>query len=143
MPEIIAPRRNEVITTSGAMTQRFAEFIERLTGSTNNTVNQADQVDSSFAEIARQNATIAQLSNRIGDLEDSNDTDLLNSRIAQIGAKVTRLIDELIVEIRALNTSDVDQKSLAVQSRTVEELELLNIRIEEAFETDLDRGDIE
>jgi hypothetical protein len=39
MAELIPPRRSEFLTREGVPTQRFAEYLESLTGKTNNTVD--------------------------------------------------------------------------------------------------------
>jgi hypothetical protein len=39
MAELIPPRRSEFLTREGVPTQRFAEYLESLTGKTNNTVS--------------------------------------------------------------------------------------------------------
>ncbi len=38
MADLIPPRRNELLTRDGVPTQRFADYLERLTSQTNTTV---------------------------------------------------------------------------------------------------------
>lgn len=163
MADLIPPRRDESLTASGIPTLRFSEYLERLAQDVNNVVSEASE--SLFSEISIQNAKIAKISSqlndldfdnddllnskisrlesRVNDLEVSDDTDVLNSRIAQVSAKVTRLIEELIAEIRAIAPdTELENKAFCVQNETLKQLKLLNMRTEEALETELDEEDL-
>lgn len=144
MVELVPPRRDESLTANGIPTLRFSEYLEGLARDVNSVTNEVDvSIITSVSEISIQGALIARLSRRIDDLEASNDTEIFNSRIAQISATVTRLIEELIEAVNNLSTVDIDNRALNNQEQTIKELRLLNIRVEEAFDTDLTEDDIE
>lgn len=88
-------------------------------------------------------ATNRRLEKRIEDLEESNDNEVLNSKIAKLNAKVNKLIEELLVAVRAL-APDLEQESekVVLLANIRDQLLLLNARTEEAFETELDGGDV-
>lgn len=139
----IPPLRSEAVTIDGIPTLKFSAFLENLTGDVNNTVTEVSLSDSFISEISTQNGLISRLSERIDDLEAADDTDILNSRIAAVNSKVIRLIDELLEEVKKLRDVEFQNKLLSLQSIIVNELELLNLRSEEAWETDMDKGDTE
>ena len=142
MAELIPPRRDEFLSVDGVPTLRFSEYLEGLAGSVNTVVNEVTITDSFASELSVQNALISRLSARIDDLEASDDTDILNSRIANVSAKVTRLIEELLVEVKKLRDVELENKFLCVQEGIRTEMELLNARFEETFETDIDGDDL-
>ncbi len=142
MVDIIPPRRDEFLTENGVPTLRFSEYLENLAGSVNTVTTEVELSDGFASEVNIQNALIARLTSRVDDLEVSNDTDVLNSKIANVGAKVTRLIDELIAEVRLLRDVELENKALSVQQAIRAEMELLNARVEEAFETDINGDDL-
>jgi len=161
--DLIPPRRDESLSRDGVPTLRFSEYLERLASDVNDVVAEASE--SLFSEISTQNAKIAKLSlqindldfgdidllnskisrldSRVNDLEASDDNDVLNSRIAQVNAKVTRLIEELIAEIRAIAPdTELENKAFCIQNETLKQLKLLNLRTEEGLETELDEDDL-
>lgn len=142
MAELIPPRRDEFLTVDGVPSLRFSEYLEGLALSVNTVVTEVTLSDSFASEVSIQNALIARLTSRVNDLEASNDIDVLNSRIAQVNAKVTRLIEELITEVKKLRDVELENKALSVQQAIRKELELLNARSEEAFETHIDGDDL-
>lgn len=142
MAELIPPRRDEQLTIDGIPTLRFSEYLEGLSGSVNTVVTEVSFTDSFATELSIQNALISRLSVRIDDLEVSDDTDILNSRIANVSAKVTRLIEELLIEVKKLRDVELENKVLCVQEGIRTEMELLNARFEETFETDIDGDDL-
>lgn len=142
MAELIPPRRDESLTQDGVPTIRFSEYLEGLARDVNNVVNESGESSSLSADISKQNALIARLSERVNDLETADDTDILNSRIANVSAKVTRLIEELLEEVKKLRDVELENKVLCVQTQIREEMELLNARFEETFETDIDKDDL-
>ena len=93
-------------------------------------------------DTGRLTAQLARLEKRVQAVEDK-DIDGINSKIARLNRLVNALLNTLIEEIQALNNVDIANKALSLQSRTLAELELLNTRLEEAFETGLDIGDTE
>lgn len=143
MAELIPPRRDEFLTQNGIPTIRFAEYLEGLARDVNDVVNESGESSSLSSEISNQNALIARLSSRIDDLEAADDTDILNSRIANINSQVTRLIEELLIAVKA-TAPDLEQESekVLLLQHLLHETKLLNARIEEAFETRLDGDDV-
>ncbi len=142
MADLIPPRRDEFLTDNGVPTLRFSEYLEGLAGSVNTIVTEVELSDSFSSEASIHAALISRLTSRVDDLEASNDIDVLNSRIAQVNAKVTRLIEELITEVKKLRDVELENKALCVQQAIRDEIELLNARVEEAFETNIDGDDL-
>jgi len=95
------------------------------------------------ADTSRLFATINKLEKRVKDLEESNDTEVLRSKIAKLNQKVNKLIAELLTAVQAL-APDKEQESekVVLLANIRDEIALLNARIEEAFETELDGEDI-
>ena len=143
MAELIPPRRDESLTQDGVPTIRFSEYLEGLARDINNVVSESDESSSLVAQVSKQNALISRLSSRIDDLEAADDTDILNSRIANINSQVTRLIEELLIAVKA-SAPDLEQESekVLLLQHLLHETKLLNARIEEAFETKLDGDDV-
>ena len=142
MAELIPPRRDESLTANGIPTIRFSEYLEGLARDVNTVTTEVELSDSFSSEVSVQAALISRLTSRVDDLEASNDIDVLNSRIAQVNAKVTRLIEELITEVKKLRDVELENKALSVQQAIRDEIELLNARVEEAFETNIDSDDL-
>lgn len=142
MAELIPPRRDEFLTVDGIPSLRFSEYLEGLALTVNTVVTEVTLSDSFGSEGSIQAALISRLTSRVDDLEASNDIDVLNSRIAQVNAKVTRLIEELITEVKKLRDVELENKALCVQQAIRKEIELLNARVEEAFETHIDGDDL-
>jgi len=142
--ELIPPRRDESLTQEGIPTLRFSEYLEGLARDVNNVVNESGESSSFINQISTQNALIARLSSRINDLESADDTDILNSRIANINSQVTRLIEELLIAVKAA-APDLEQESekVVLLGNLLDEIKLLNTRVEEAFDTRINGEDIE
>lgn len=65
------------------------------------------------------------------------------SDVSRANQRINQLIDELITEIRAIAPDvELENKALCLQVQTLEQLKLLNLRTEEAFETDLNEDDL-
>jgi len=94
------------------------------------------------SDAVRLMAQLTRLEKRVEAVEE-RDFDGLNAKIARLNRKLDTLLETLITEIRLLNNQDFESKLLSLQSIIVNELELLNLRSEEAWETGLDRGDTE
>ena len=103
-----------------------------------------EEETSSTAESARLFAITNTLSKRISDIEVSNDTDALESKIARLNQKMNTLISDLLAAVNAL-TPDIEQESekVVIMEQQLKELKLLNTRIEEAFETKIFEEDID
>ncbi len=91
----------------------------------------------------RLRAIMHDMANRIEDLESRSTDSGVNHKLAIINKRIDELIETLIEEIRALDSTEFEAKLLSYQSLITNELELLNARVEEAFETGIDRGDAE
>lgn len=143
MAKLIPPRRDESLTQDGVPTLRFSEYLEGLARDVNNVVIESSESSLLVVEVSNQNALIFRLSSRIDDLEAADDTDILNSRIANINSQVTRLIEELLIAVKA-SAPDLEQESekVLLLQHLLHETKLLNARIEEAFETKLDGDDV-
>ena len=101
------------------------------------------EVAAAEADIPRIAARITALEKRIIDLEESNDTDSLRSKIAKLNQKVNKLINELIAAVKDL-APDKEQESdkVVLLQNILHETQLLSAKIEEAFETDIDGDDV-
>ena len=148
MAEITPPRRDEsLIDVEGRPTLRFIEYLELLSSTVSIITNETVNVISTAPEVSSQSSLISRLDERLNDLESINDGDINNVRITALSAKVNRLIDELTDFIKgdlstAINLiASIDSKLLREQGATTSELELLNARFEEAFDTGLDGRD--
>ena len=87
---------------------------------------------------------IFQLEQRVDCLEESDAGPIINSKIAQLNAKVDELIDELLTELKLLRPNDErEETKVGLQREQIRELKLLNERIEEGFNTGLTQEDIE
>ena len=144
MANIIPPRRGEVLTNDGSGTNRFNEYLERLTSQTNESTEEIESssVESESENTALLSSKIHVLTSRVEDVEELSFNDELNSRVSRIDAKVTRLIDELIDVIKNGRTDALADESLSTQHETLKNLKLLNARIEEAHETGIDEDDV-
>lgn len=72
MAELIPPRRNEFLTRDGVPTQRFAEYLERLTSETN-TTSAASSINAD-GSAARAQLLALQLQVGSGDFLTSDET---------------------------------------------------------------------
>lgn len=101
------------------------------------------EVAAAEADIPRLSARIKTLEKRIIDLEEANDTEVLNSKIAKLNQKVNKLINELIAAVKELAPDKVQESDKVVlQQNILHEIQLLSARIEEAFETEIDGDDV-
>lgn len=164
---LIAPRRNEVLTREGVGTIRFMEYLERNAEDVNELEGDRNRISVLEGAVSFQSAIIIRLTDRLDDLERSNDSflyiqsaligrltgrlddlersnngDILNAKISRVSARVDALIDELIDEVKNLRDKELEGKFLTLQNQIKSELELMNARIEEAFETDLTEEDL-
>lgn len=140
---LVPPRRDlPIVDNEGRPTLRFAQYLERVGRDITNTTIEETQIISNASEIAQQGALIKGLKERIDDLESNNDQDILNVKIAALGATVKRLIDELIEAINNLDNRSADVKIINLQRALYYQSKLLNERIESAFETSITEDDI-
>lgn len=106
-----------------------------------------DSTESPFEEqgldISSVFAQLLDARDRIGELEDWIQQSDVNAKISQVNARIDELIDLLIEEIKKVQPNEErESKKLALQRNLLHEIKLLNARIEEAFETDLEDNDV-
>lgn len=70
------------------------------------------------------------------------DGEMLNRQIQGLRLTMQNLIDDLIVSVNSLASKDLQIKDLSTQQAIKRELDLLNMRVEEAFETQLTINDV-
>ena len=88
-------------------------------------------------------AKLFQLEARIDQLEQSDKETIFTSKIAKLNQRIDELIAELLEELK-LQRPDVEleEKKASLLQATVKQLELLNARIEEAYETTIEEEEI-
>lgn len=151
---IVVPRRKEdLFEPNGEPTLRFIKWMELVTDGGNETTTTVEVI-SEDAIINRALLTRpAQLSNLQVQIDDSsdrietNEIDLATrprmSDLFKANQRIDELIDELIKEIRAIAPdTELENKVLCVQVETLKQIKLLNLRTEEALETQLDEDDL-
>jgi outer membrane murein-binding lipoprotein Lpp len=128
----------------------FFEYLNRFlhdlfirTGGGDDSIESIEEATAAEADTSRLFATIGRLNKRVHDLEASSDNEVLNSKIAKLNQKVNKLISELLAAVKDL-APDKEQESekVVLLANIRDEIMLLNARVEEAFETELDGGDI-
>lgn len=122
---------------------RFLHDLFIRTGGGDDLIESASDLTSADEVTPRLLATIKALENRVRDLEESNDTDALIAKVAKLNQKVSKLISELLTAVKA-NAPDKEQESekVTLLANLVDEIRLLNARVEEAYETEIDGEDI-
>ncbi len=89
-------------------------------------------------------AKLNRLVKRVGDLEDNDKSSILNGQITKLRAKVDRLIDELLTELRLQRPNEeLERSAIELQIQLIKETRLLSARIEEAFDTGVEIDDID
>lgn len=155
MVDIIVPRRREdFFDTNGEPTHRFVRWMESVTSVSNETTTVIETiVDNSEislglmvgpADLFRQQSQIDAASDRI----EANEIDLATrprmSDLFKTNQRIDELIDELITQLERLNAgSDAQQQSVCLQVQLLKQMQLLNLRTEEAFDTKTNEEDIE
>jgi len=122
---------------------RFLHDLFIRTGGGDDLIEAVAETTAAEADTARLLSLVRALEKRVKDLEESNDTDSLRSKIAKLNQKVNKLIAELLTAVQAL-APDKEQESekVVLLANIRDEIALLNARVEEAFETELDGEDI-
>jgi len=122
---------------------RFLHDLFIRTGGGDDLIEEVVETTAAEADTSRLLSTINKLERRVRDLEESTDTDELRTKVANLNQKVNQLINELLTAVKAL-APDLEQESekLVLLGNLLDEVKLLNARIEEAFETKLDGDDI-
>ena len=140
---ITPPRRDEaLIDSTGRPTLRFAKYLESLSSTIEIVTSETLEIVSPASELSIEKALISKLSERLDDIDATNDSDILNSRVAAISAKVNRLIEELIEAVKGLDTTLIDKQSLLATEAVAQELLVLNARFEETFPTGIEGRDV-
>lgn len=123
---------------------RFLHDIWVRTGAGDDAIEVITGVEiSSDGEIARLKAKINKLEKKLEDLEISDNHDELNSKFTRLNKRVNRLISELIEAVKALAPdNEREEEKTALTEQTINQLKLLNAKIEEAFETKIREEDI-
>ena len=138
-----APRRDEALVDgNGRATLRFSKYLESISSTITVITTETTEIISPASELSIEKAQISKLEERLDDIDATNDSDVLNSRVAAISAKVNRLIEELIEAVKGLDTTLIDNKIFISQKATIEQLKLLNARYEEATETGIEMRDV-
>ena len=104
MSELIPPRRNEFLTKEGVPTARFANYLERLTETTNSTETDVDLVNAIRPTVVNS-ASRAELEA----LEM-----MLSSALSKINS-LAQKIDALELHIQSSDTARIDQLERQIQ----------------------------
>ena len=122
---------------------RFLHDLFVRTGGGDDLIEAVAETTAAEADTSRLFATINKLERRVRDLEESTDTDELRAKVARLNQKVNKLINELLTAVKAL-APDLEQEAekVLLLGNLLDEMKLLNLRIEEAFETRLDGDDL-
>ncbi len=122
---------------------RFLHDIFIRTGGGDDAIEGLEEVSAAESDSSRLFATIKRLERRVQDLEEASDTEELRSKLAKLNQKVTKLINELLEAVKDL-APDKEQESdkVVLLQNILHETQLLNARIEEAFETELTGDDV-
>ncbi len=132
-------------------TREYFEYLNRFlhdlwvrTGGGEDAISENEtDTDSIVGEIRKNSALNNRLLKRVDNIESQLDFDSINSRIAQLNRKVTRLITELLEEVKKLQPDkEAQSHQIAAIEQINKELRLMNARIEEAFETKIVEEDI-
>jgi len=153
--KLLVPRRqNEWFDGGGNFTRQAFRFFEDLTNITNTTteiiiedVGEGAIINRALAVSSAQVFKLQSQINESNDRIEDNEIDLASrprmSDIVKTNQRIDELIDELIAEIRAIAPNvELENKAVCLQIATLEQLKLLNLRTEEALETELDESDL-
>lgn len=122
---------------------RFLHDLFIRTGGGDDLIEAVAETTAAEADTSRLLSAISRLEKRVKDLEESSDTDSLRSKIAKLNQKVNKLISELLTAVEALAPDrEQEAEKVALLSNIRQEIKLLNLRVEEAFETELNEDDL-
>lgn len=121
---------------------RFFDYqLWRRTGGGDDAIENVDTDTSARSGISV--AKLFQLEARIEQIEQSSNEGILHSKIASLNKRIDELIAELIAEIRLLRPdTDLEEKKASLLQAAIKQLELLNDRTEEAYETTIEEEEI-
>lgn len=123
---------------------RFLHDIWVRTGGGDDAIENIQEEESSAeGQVSRVQSLLDKLSKRVVDLEKASDYALLNARIAATNKRIDELIDLLIEKLDELKPNrDIEYRAVDAIEETVKQLELANAKLEEAFETQINREDV-
>jgi len=123
---------------------RFLHDLFIRTGGGDDLIESVTQSASADEVTTRLSSVINALEKKVTDLELSNDTEILISKFVKLNQKVNKLISELLTAVKAL-APDLEQESekVVLLGNILDEIKLLNLRTEEAFDTKTNKDDIE
>jgi len=89
-------------------------------------------------------AKLFRIEQRLDCLEANDKSSEFSSKIAQLNRRVNELIDELLAELKLQRPNEErEETAISLQRRQIKQIELLNERIEEAFNTGIELEDLE
>jgi predicted nucleic acid-binding Zn-ribbon protein len=124
--------------------ERFLHDLWIRTGGGNDAIESITEEETgASAETARISSRLTRLEARLDDMETNDGYNDLNVRVTRLTRKVNKLISELLEAVNSLKP-DPEQESekIIVSEQVLKELMLLNLRIEEAFETKIVESDV-
>ena len=124
---------------------RFLHDLWQRTGAGTDLVDESiTENDTSTGEHHRNLAIISTIEGRLSAIESALNADGVQAQIRVLNRRINMLINSLIEEIKKI------QPDLKAQRDTLEllhdlriELKLLNVRVEEAFDTGFDESDVQ
>ena len=112
--------------------------LAKVAESVDDNTENAENADGSIGQLR---SIISRMDARLADLEQRSADSNVSHKFAIINKRIDDLIDKLIEEIRALDSTDFQNKLLSFQGLIQNELELLNTRAEEAWDTGIEMED--
>lgn len=135
---------NQIILEARAITQAAIFNQQKQHDSSDNRIESLEvRPQVSQASMVKQQQQTDALGERVETVEVDLSTRPRAADLFRVNQRINELIDKLITEIRAIAPDIVAQnKALSLQIETLQQLKLLNLRTEEAFETDLNEVDL-
>ncbi len=156
MVDVVVPRRKEdFFDKNGDPELRFVKWMESITSTTNSTttivindVGEGAVINRALSVRPAQVFNIQSQIDSANDRIETNELDLATrprmSDLFKTNQRIDELIDELIEQLDKLNVgSEAQQQAVCLQVETLKQIKLLNIRTEEAFDTKINKEDIE
>ncbi len=132
---------NEIRPVIEYLNRFLHDLFIRTGGGTDLIDESAGVTSTNQSDATRLLAHISRLERRVVAVEE-RDFDGLNAKIARLNRIMETILNELLTEISLLRDEELENKALSVQQAIRAELELLNARVEEAFETSIEEDDI-
>jgi len=142
IPEIFAS--DPVLRAYWEYLHRFLHDIWIRTGGGDDAIEIIQEEESSAeGEVSRVQALVDRLSKRVTDLEKLNDYSQINARIAATNKRIDEVIEALLEKLDELKPNqDIEFRTVDAVEEAVKQLQLANAKLEEAFETQINREDI-